>query len=281
MAPHPLLSLTLWLSLAFLIAPGLVAATPPSPPPLRIMPLGDSITRGTYLVQHPTGPHQGKSTGLANPLGGGWRKTLQDLLRNAGVAFDFVGELNYGGYGRDGTNDPSFDPDHHGLAGFGNRRIITGGTVPTPLDVLEHLGVTAVTVPDLATVLRTHRPDVILLLAGANGFDAAARDELIRFIGEHSRAHLFVATILPQYPPRQGGEQVDPYNASLPAAVAASQATGNRVTLVEMHRKIDRGDLMPDGVHPNAEGMAKMAQVWFDALQAAGCLNPAPPAASP
>lgn len=243
------------------------------------MPLGDSITRGTYLIQHQTGPYQGKATGRANPLGGGWRKPLQDLLRQAGVAFDFVGELNYGGHGRDGTNDPSFDPDHHGLAGFGNRQIMTGGKVPTPLDVLEYLGVTAVTVPDLATVLRTHRPDIILLLAGANGFDAAARDELIRFIGEHSRAHLFVATILPQYPPRQGWEQVDPYNASLPAAVAASQAAGNRVTLVAMHDKFDQSDLTDDGVHPNAQGMAKMARVWFDALQSAGYLDPVSPEA--
>lgn len=48
--------------------------------PLRIMPVGDSITRGTYLG----------GNALANPLGGGWRKPLQDGLRAAGVTFEFV-----------------------------------------------------------------------------------------------------------------------------------------------------------------------------------------------
>src|SRR5207249_2281503 len=62
---------------------------------LRILPLGDSITRGSYLAQK-----DGKATGLPAPDGGGWRKALQDKLRAAGIAFDFVGELNYAAFGR-------------------------------------------------------------------------------------------------------------------------------------------------------------------------------------
>lgn len=242
--------------------------------PLRILPLGDSITRGSYLIQYAEGPHQGKAIGLANPKGGGWRKLLQDHLRAAGVSYDFVGELNYHAYGEAGAVDPSFDPDHHGLAGFGNRKILDGGTVPTPVDVLAALGADRMTVPDLATVLQRQQPDIILLMSGANGFDAPARDELIRQIGRLSSAHLFVATILPQRPPRKDWEQVDEYNASLPLIVERQLAAGHRITLVEMNHAVSTEDLLIDGVHPAPEGLRKIAATWFRALQAAGYVEP-------
>ncbi len=242
--------------------------------PLRILPLGDSITRGTYLARYESGVRQGQAVGLPNPDGGGWRKLLQDHLRAVGAAFDFVGELNYHSYGRDGVIDAAFDPDHHGLAGFGNRQIISGGKVPTLPDVLESIGKTEVVVPDLVTVLRKHRPEVILLLSGANGFDSAGRDELIRVINANSPAHLFVATILPQRAPRAGWEKVDTYNSSLPAIVALQRAAGYPVTLVDLHRALSADDLLADGVHPSREGLAKIADGWFHALQEAGFCRP-------
>lgn len=237
---------------------------------LRIMPLGDSITRGTYLARYETGPRQTQAIGLPNPQGGGWRKLLQDRLRAHGVAFDFVGELSYHAYGSDGIPDPAFDPEHHGLAGFGNRQIMMGGKVPTLPDVLEHLGVEEMVVPDLATVLQRHRPDVILLLSGANGFDAPARDDLIRLIGANSSAHVFVATLIPQRPPRAGWEKVASYNLSLPSIVSAQRAAGHRITLVDLHAMAWADHLQPDGVHLNKTGEAQVADAWFAALQAAG-----------
>jgi lysophospholipase L1-like esterase len=231
--------------------------------PLRILPLGDSITRGSYLAQK-----DGKATGLPHPLSGGWRKALQDKLHTAGIAFDFVGELSYAAFGRDGAVDPKFDPDHHGLAGFGNTGILKGGIVPTPPDVLASLGVNEIKVPGIIEVLKKRQPDIILLMSGANGFDAPARDRLIRTIGEHSTAQLFVATILPQKAPRAGWENVDAYNASLPAIVATQKTAGKRITLVDMHAAITTDDLSPDGVHPNQAGMEKMAAIWFSAISA-------------
>jgi hypothetical protein len=200
-------------------------------------------------------------------MGGGWRKALQDKLRGAGVAYDFVGELQYAAFGQDGRIAPGFDPDHHGLAGFGNTGILKGGKVPTLADVLESLGVPHIEVPGIVDVLHKHHPDVILMMTGANGFDAAARDRLIRTIGDTSAAHLFVATILPQKAPRAGWEKVDEYNASLPAIVASQKAAGKRITLVDMHGALTAEDLLPDGVHPSQEGMEKMAVTWFSALQ--------------
>lgn len=241
-----------------------VATDAKPPKPLRILPLGDSITRGSYLAIE-----DGKAMGQPHPEGGGWRKALQDKLRWAGIAFDFVGELNYAAFGRDGVVDANFDPDHHGLAGFSNARILTGGVVPTPPDVLTVRGVKEIAVHGIVEVLEKQRPDVILLMSGANGFDAAARDELIRTIGDHSAAHLFVATVLPQKAPRVGWEKVDAYNASLPAIVASQKAAGKRITLVDMHAAITTDDLLPDGVHPNKAGMDKMAAAWFTAITTA------------
>lgn len=241
--------------------PKTAAASPAKP--LRILPVGDSITRGSYLPGK-----DANAAGLPYPSGGGWRKPLQDKLLAAGITFDFVGELRYAAFGKDGVVDPGFDPDHHGLAGFGNNGILNGGIVPTPNAVLAALGVNEVAVPGINDVLKKYKPDVILLMSGANGFDAPARDRLIRTIGETSQAHLLVATILPQKAPRVGWDKVAPYNASLPAIVASQKAAGKRLTLVDMHAAVTTDDILPDGVHPSQAGMDKMAATWFAALTA-------------
>ena len=100
----------------------------------------------------------GKATGLPHPLSGGWRKALQDKLRAAGIAYDFVGELSYAAFGRDGIVDSAFDPDHHGLAGFSNAGMLKGGMVPTPPDVLAALSVKQIKVPGIVDVLKKHQP---------------------------------------------------------------------------------------------------------------------------
>jgi len=251
------------------------------PSSLRILPLGDSITRGTYFARYRDGPRANQAIGLPNPEGGGWRKLLQDHLRAAGVAYDFVGDLDYHAYGHDGVVDPQFDPHHHGLAGFGNRQIREGGVVPTLPDVLAAAGGGGISASPIDAVLQRHRPTVILLMSGANGYDAPARDELIRLMGEQSSAHLFVATLPPQRAPRPGWENVAAYNESLPGVVAAQQAAGHRVTLVPMHEALGPDDLQPDGVHPNRAGESKIAATWFRALQDAGYAPPTTAASPP
>ncbi len=224
---------------------------------IRIMPVGDSITRGTYLV----------STGLANPLGGGWRKPLQDQLRAAGVAFEFVGELDYWAYGKDGVVDPSFSPRHHGLAGFSNKRILTGGVVPTMKDVLAAKGVKEISVPGIVESLKRNSPDVVLLMSGANGFGAKDRDILIRTICANFKGELLVANITPQSEPRKAWKHVPVYNASLPSLIESLKAQGHHITFVDMYAALTADDLMKDGVHPNKVGLDKIAECWFKALR--------------
>ena len=278
-----LLVLALWLtSSSVVVAEG---------QPLRIMPLGDSITRGSFLARYGSGPFSGQAIGLPNEQGGGYRKPLQDKLRAAGVKFDFVGGLDYYAFGRQGKVAAEFDPDHHGLAGFSNKMILSGGKVPTLKDVLADRNVSEITVPGIVEVLEQTQPDVILLLSGANGFDVAARENLVRTIGATSKAYLFVGTILPQYPPRPFAEQVAAYNAALPALIEKQRASGQRIRLVDIHAQITAEDLLPDGVHPTRAGMHKIADAWYDAIAAvleetkgqglSVRQNPSPPAPLP
>jgi hypothetical protein len=71
--------------------------------------------------------------------------------------------------------------------------------------------------------------------------------------------------------------QVRAFNAALPAIVAGKANAGRRVHLVDMYSALTSADLA-DGVHPNAGGYRKMADVWYRALQAVpgsvGDVNP-------
>src|SRR6478736_2531080 len=72
------------------------AATAARAEPLRIMPLGDSITTGNDNF---------------NQTPGGYRTTLFNLLSGAGYDFDFVGSLS-------DNPGPIPDNDHEGHGGF-------------------------------------------------------------------------------------------------------------------------------------------------------------------
>jgi lysophospholipase L1-like esterase len=153
------------------------------------------------------------------------------------------------------------------LAGFSNARILSGDVVPTPPDILEVKGVTEIRVPGIVDVLERHRPGIILLMSGTNGFDARARNRLIRTIGKHSAAHLIVATIPPIRPGHVKHKHVAGYNRSLPSIVEAQRRSGKRISMVDMHATISLDQLTDDGVHPGKEAMQKMAEAWFEAVK--------------
>ena len=235
--------------------------------PVRILPVGDSITRGSYLGHYSSGPYEGQAMGLPNPAGGGYRKHLQDKLRAAGIAFEFVGELDYFAYGNDGVVDPEFSPLHHGLAGFGNTRILEGGVVPTPKDVLDAKGVTEIRVPGIVEVLAKHKPDVVLLMSGANGLGATQRDALIEKIVEHFKGPLLAATIPPQKAPRPNWGNAAEYNASLPETIRRLNAAGGQLQLVDVFNAVRESEITADGVHPTLDGQKAIAAAFSAALE--------------
>lgn len=224
--------------------------------PVRIMPVGDSITRGSYLVY----------TGLPDKQGGGWRKLLQDKLRKEGIAYEFVGELDYHSYGDKGVIAPGFSPGHHGLAGFSCRQILTGGIVPTPQDVLRLKNVPQIEVPGIVEAIKRNHPDIILLMAGSNGLNSTDRDTLMKTILDHFDGELFIATIPPQKAPRPGWKSVAAFNKSLPTAIEKMRDGHPRLFPVDMYSALNDGDILPDGVHPNQQGNIKIADTWYQSL---------------
>ena len=75
-----------------------VLSTAAAPPPIRVLPLGDSITYGY-------------------PVPGGYRLPLYQLLTNAGYNVDFTGTQT------DNGAPELFDPDHEGHPGWTIRGI--------------------------------------------------------------------------------------------------------------------------------------------------------------
>lgn len=236
--------------------------------PVRILCVGDSITRGTYLAFYDSGPYKGQVIGLPNPQGGGYRKHLQDMLFAAGIRYEFVGQLTFGAYGMNGVVDPDFSPNHQGLPGFGCEGIMLGHRpLPTPQDVLDMQGDQATVVKDIAAVLNEYRPDVVLLMAGSNGHNAKARDELIEKIVENFKGPLLVATIPPQKAPRYDWEKTAEFNASLPETINHLNARGATLQMVDMFHAVQESGITDDGVHPNAEGERAIATAFFGVLE--------------
>ena len=215
------------------LAAGLVADA------ARVLPLGDSITLGWQ----------------ANRAKANWEGYRQDLLDKAvaaGLWIDYVGAFASG---------PAslLDQDHQGQS-----------------------GIKAIEVAPAATsIAQASRPDIVLLKLGTNDAlrdaDAgtavpAAILAIIRDLhAEVPGVRILVSQVAPvdldsssQW--RDDADQlVQAINAQLPNVVAQAQAEGIAASFVP--QQLTAADL-GDGVHPNGGGYAKIADAWFDALQA-------------
>lgn len=201
-------------------------------PPLRIMPLGSSVTYGL-----------GSSAANASA---GYRAYLQYYLNDAGVSYDMVGSLRAG-------NQNLIDTDVEGHSGY-------------RIDQVAHYAPTwlANNAPDLV-LLHTGGNDVFQNYRLA---EAPQRlDSLIDLIRAKSPAgvKIVVCTLLDTsdaaYQPR-----VDAYNAALRQVVAAQAAAHGDVWLAEMSGIINVKTDLSDRMHPNAKGYAKMAVSWAYAI---------------
>jgi lysophospholipase L1-like esterase len=192
----------------------------------RVMPLGDSITDGLQVP-------------------GGYRTELWRLLAKDGVTIDFVGSLNGG---------PETLPDR------------------------DHMGVSGIKIAQLTAsmdgLLATHTPDVVLLMVGANDMwhndDVAnAPARLSTLIDRIFLSRPGATVVVAKTPPWSDSlvhSRIVTYNAGIPNVVAAHQALGRAVILVDMYAVVPVSDLY-DGVHPSAEGQRKVAAVWYSAIR--------------
>lgn len=229
------------------------------PAPLRIMPVGDSITEG--------------GDGF-----GGYRRPLFDKLTTVWGMPNFVGSRNMR------QSDPAdfVDHDEDGYSAYRIEQIASGKGFWNALPIEERL--------------KAWDPAVVLIHAGTNdaqqnyyfygnpkkGFPGVVDrlDDLVsRVVAFNPEIYIVLAQIIPANAPANETTQayIRALNERIPAIVAKHQASGHRVSLVDMYTPM-LSHPNPDGIHPGAEGYAVMGEQWFQALMALGVVpkNPDP-----
>lgn len=127
--------------------------------------------------------------------------------------------------------------------------------------------------------LNSDNPDIILLKIGTNSQSTTALDTLVNTITTTKpAARLIIAQIMPKYSYEAG---IVTYNNYIRDTLVPNyQALGRKVTLVDQYApfltnpavltSIDHS-LFSNGInHPDNDGYDKMAQVWFNGIEALG-----------
>lgn len=219
--------------------------------PLRIMPIGDSITEG-------------------GDGAGGFRRPLFDLFTAAYGMPNLVGSRSMR------QSDPTdfVDHDQDGYSAYRIDQITTGKGFWNALPIEERL--------------RLWDPAIVTLHAGTNDAQQNYRffgnpktgmpgvidrlDDLVsRIVAFNPEIYVIVAQIVPANAPASETTQayIRALNAKIPAMVAAHQARGHRVSMVDLYTPM-LAYPHPDGIHPSTEGYRVMGQHWFQAIQALG-----------
>ncbi|GGM32948.1 cellulose binding domain-containing protein [Dactylosporangium sucinum] len=243
---------------AFLVAVALVLVQPARPArsaaaPVRIMPLGDSITAGP----------------------GCWRAKLWHRLQTSGYTnIDFVGGVSDGGGCNPGY---TYDFDHEGHGGYSATGIADNNQLPPwlaaarPDVILMHLGTNDMWggyIP-LATKLTAFTKLVGQMRA------------------QNPAVKIIVAQIIPmsQAACATCPADVIALNNAIPGWAAGLTTAQSPITVADLWTGFDAVADTGDGVHPNDAGFQKMADRWYPALtQALGATPPSPstsPSASP
>lgn len=200
----------------------------PASGPCIILPFGDSITDGFGT-------------------GGGYRIELFRRARADGHDITYVGSLQNGPNQVDGV---TFPRRHEGHSGWRIAQLVP--LIPSPaFDTIPH---------------------VVLLMIGTNDVNnndslaqAPARlgnllDEIVATAPE---ALVVVAKITPL---SSRDAQVRAYNDAIPEVVASRVAAGKHLIVVDQYTDFPLIELV-DGVHPSTDGYARMAGVWYRAIE--------------
>ena len=199
---------------------------------LRIMPLGDSITNGITMDPDPKDKRIG------------YRAPLYKQLIDAKFDVNFVGSLKTGSAVR-----PAFDIDNEGHPGW------------TSFDLTEKI----------FDYLSTAQPDIILLHVGTNDRTTSINgvryllDEIDHY--ENSSGHkirIIIAKIINR---REYDPVIAAFNKRLGNLVIERWKHGDILTLFDMDTDaaLSENDYV-NNTHPNNNGYAKMARVWFNEL---------------
>jgi lysophospholipase L1-like esterase len=203
--------------------------------PIRVMPLGDSITRG-----------YGSGITIENS----YRKTLRQLLGNKGHNIDFVGSQTSGNFS---------DNQHEG------RNEWSAGHPTKTNNVLDHI----------ADWMTATPADIILIHLGTNDViheneDAAEVSGIIDIIfEENSNATVVLALIINAQTNFSRRAELTTYNSNLNAMAEIRMGGGDDIIVVDMENGAGINYTSPDmgdTYHPSELGYAKMATNWYPAV---------------
>lgn len=242
--------------------------------PVRIMPLGDSITADSAVE-----PDRTQGDWFT-----GYRRPLWDDLTANGFRVDFVGGEPFGDFA-----NPAFDYDNAGFPGItamsllsellnnGYNPALIDGIIFNPIDY-DFLGEIYPTYNQQRTstfgisYLSEYPTDVILLHIGTNGLTNSTIAENLNAIGQildhidtiDEKITVVLARIVNH---QDGGHQpTSDYNIQIEALAQQRIANGDKIIVVDHESALIYPDDMFNTVHPNMNGYDKMAFVWFEAL---------------
>jgi len=211
---------------------------------------GDASTQPADYQPCPAAPEPckilplGDSITLGVGFNGGYRVELFRKALAAKKKITFTGSMSNGPATVDGV---AFPKNHEGRPAWKIGQLLP--IIPSPA--------------------MQQKPHIVLLMAGTNDVARPANvanapnqlGELIDKISANAPdALIVVANLIPMT-----FSDVRSFNAAIPAVVAARAAAGKHVKLVDMFTGFSTS-MLGDGVHPNQQGYARMATVWYDAI---------------
>ncbi|MCB0197698.1 MAG: hypothetical protein KDJ65_37480 [Anaerolineae bacterium] len=209
--------------------------------PVRIMPLGDSITQG----------HSSGVDDVTKQVS--YRKYLWDSLVASGYNVDFVGSQTNGEF----YASEGFDPNHEGHPSWSDLRV-----AQNIYDEGEKW-------------LSNHPADVILLHIGTNAVnpDEGDVERILNEIDDYEAVNNEVIVILARIINRiTYSPTTTEFNDNVEAMAQARIDAGDKIIIVDMedgaglsYAAQPGGDMWND-LHPYSTGYKKMANVWLGAL---------------
>ena len=228
---------------------------------VKILPLGDSITQGTRGQQS-------------------YRKPLVEELNLSGCGFEMVGS-------RSENNIPTgFISPHEGYSGHNTDFFTEGSPQANPAN------------PGIDAIMDAENPDIVLVhlgsnditrsrpvlgpyLSNGNGGTVAEIERLVTQIwNSNADAEIFVANVIPWF-----GASNNP-NVAADIVTLGDEIESwidaendPRLHLVDVRSGFNINLMTSDGIHPNADGDAHIADAFLSVMdEAEVCSDGAPPA---